>query len=246
MLLSAHQPVYLPWLGLFHKIALADLFCFFDIAQYQTKDFNNRNKIKTHSGDIWLSVPVESKNHFGKSVGEIRIVQDGWQRKHLKSISMAYKKAPYFENYIGELETILTSQSLETLSALNLAILRFATRSLEIATPIVKASDYDFKGAKSDLVLDMCVQLKADTYIFGAQGRDYADVENFRTSGVEPYFQDYHHPQYRQLHGEFKPYMSVIDLLFNEGPDSRTILMSGNDTREHLARLRPPGPEGSE
>jgi len=246
MLLSAHQPVYLPWLGLFHKIALADLFCFFDIAQYQTKDFNNRNKIKTHSGDIWLSVPVESKNHFGKSVGEIRIVQDGWQRKHLKSISMAYKKAPYFETYIGELEAILTSQSLETLSELNMAILRFATRNLEIATPIVKASDYEFKGAKSDLVLDMCVQLKADTYIFGAQGRDYADVESFRASGVEPYFQDYRHPQYRQLHGEFKPYMSIVDLLFNEGPRSREILMSGNDTHDHVRQIGSRSTKGRE
>lgn len=245
MILTAHQPVYLPWLGLFHKIALADLFCFFDIAQYQTKDFNNRNKIKTHSGDIWLSVPVESKNHFGKSVGEIRIVQDGWQRKHVKSISMAYKKAPYFENYIGELAAILTSQSLETLSALNLAILRFAARNLDITTPIVMASDYDFKGTKSDLVLDMCVQLKADTYIFGAQGRDYADAESFRVRGVDPYFQDYRHPQYRQLHGEFKPYMSIIDLLFNEGPRSREIVMSGNDTRDHVRQPGSTSPLGN-
>jgi hypothetical protein len=234
MILTAHQPVYLPWLGLFHKIALADMFCYFDIAQYQTKDYNNRNKIKTHNGEIWLSVPVESKNHFGKSVGDIRIVQDGWQRKHFKSISMAYQKAPYFRDYIGQFEEVLTGNSFDTLSSLNLAILRLAMRNLEISTPIVKASDFAFRGAKSDLVLDMCVQLKADFYIFGAQGRDYADVESFRARGVEPYFQDYRHPQYRQLHGDFKPYMSIIDLLFNEGPLSRQILMSGNDSREQL------------
>ena len=243
MILTAHQPVYLPWLGLFHKIALADLFCYFDIAQYQTKDFNNRNKIKTHSGEIWLSVPVESKNHFEKSVGDIRIVQDGWQRKHYKSISMAYQKAPYFRDYIEQFEEVLTAQSFETLSALNLAVLRLAMRNLEISTPIVKASDYAFQGVKSDLVLDMCVQLKADVYIFGAQGRDYADVERFRARGVAPYFQDYRHPQYRQLHGEFKPYMSVIDLLFNEGPRSREIVMSGNDTCEQLLHRLPEGRE---
>jgi hypothetical protein len=239
VILTAHQPVYLPWLGLFHKIALADLFCYFDIAQYQTKDFNNRNKIKTHNGEIWLSVPVESKNHFAKSVGEIRIVQDGWQRKHFKSISMAYHKAPYYRAYIEQFEEVLTAQSFETLSALNLAILRLVMRNLEIFTPIVVASDYAFRGVKSDLVLDMCVQLKAAVYIFGAQGRDYADVESFRSSGVEPYFQDYRHPPYRQLHGEIKPYMSIIDLLFNEGPRSREIVMSGNDTREQIRRPMP-------
>lgn len=236
MLLTAHQPVYMPWLGLFHKIALADLFCYFDIAQYQTKDFNNRNKIKTHNGEIWISVPVESKNHFTKSVGEIRVVQDGWQRKHFKSISMAYQKAPYFKDYIGLFEEILTAESFDTLSALNFAILRLMMNTLGIATPVVKASDYKFQGAKSDLVLDMCVQLKADVYIFGAQGRDYADVATFRARGVEPYFQEYCHPKYRQLHGEFKPYMSAVDLLFNEGPQSLEIIMSGNAAREDLPR----------
>jgi WbqC-like protein len=234
VILTAHQPAYLPWLGLFHKIALADLFCYFDIAQYQTKDYNNRNKIKTHSGEIWLSVPVESKNHFGKSVGDIRIVQNGWQRKHFKSIQLSYQKAPYYHDYIDGLEAVLIGQLFETLSALNLQMLRFLMSCLALKTPIVKASDYAFQGAKSDLVLDMCLQLKADTYIFGAQGRDYADVDKFRAGGVEPRFQDYRHPVYRQLHGEFLPYMSVIDLLFNEGPRSREALLSGNDTRGDL------------
>jgi hypothetical protein len=236
LILIAHQPVYLPWCGLFHKIALADLFCYFDIAQYQTKDYNNRNKIKTNSGEIWLSVPVESKNHFEKSVGEIRIVQNGWQRKHFKSIQLAYQKAPYFADYVGVLEDILVKRTFETLSALNFEMLRYLMQCLAIQTPIVKASDYVFQGSKSDLVLDMCLQLKADVYIFGAQGKDYADVGKFLSRGVRPLFQDYRHPVYRQLHGEFQPYMSVIDLLFNEGPRSREILLSGNVTRAAIQR----------
>ncbi len=235
MILTAHQPVYMPWLGLFHKIALSDLFCYFDIAQYQTKDFNNRNKIKTNSGDIWLSVPVESKNHFEKSVGDIKIVQSGWQRKHFKSIQLAYQKAPYYREYGDELEGLLLARSFETLAALNLEMLRYLGRCLDIATPIVKASDYSFKGSKSDLVLDMCLQLKADVYIFGSHGRDYANVGDFRAKGVEPYFQDYRHPIYKQLHGDFLPYMSVIDLLFNEGPRSRDILLGGNITKSEVA-----------
>jgi hypothetical protein len=239
MILTGHQPVYLPWLGLFHKIALADLYCYFDIAQYQTKDYNNRNRIKTHSGDIWLSVPVESKNHFEKRVGEIRIVQNGWQRKHLKSIQMAYQKAPYFSRYAAEFEALLAMHSSTTLGDLNLEMLRFFLRCLDIGTPIVKASDYRFEGAKSDLVLDMSVKLGADLYIFGAQGQNYADVDKFRSNGVEPRFQQYQHPVYRQLHGEFLPYMSVIDLLFNEGPASREIILSGNVTRD--AMLHPDG-----
>jgi hypothetical protein len=127
-------------------------------------------------------------------------------------------------------------QQFATLSELNLEVLRFLLNCLGLQRPIVKASDYSFCGVKSDLVLDMCLQLKADVYIFGAQGRDYAEVDKFRARGVDPYFQDYRHPTYRQLHGDFRPYMSVIDLLFNEGPRSLDILLSGNDTRADLAQ----------
>lgn len=228
MILTAHQPVYLPWLGLFHKIALADMFCIFDVAQYQTKDYNNRNKIKTNAGSIWLSVPVESKDHFQKKICDIRIVDNGWNRKHLKSIQLAYQKAPFYRDYIGPLEKILGTR-FEFLNDLNTEILRFSLDALDIKVPIVKASDYDFSGYKSDLVLDMCVKLKANHYIFGAQGKNYADGASFEKNNIGVTFQNYVHPVYRQLHGEFEPYMSLIDLLFNEGPASKEILMSGND-----------------
>jgi len=130
---------------------------------------------------------------------------------------------------------LLLLHSSGTLGNLNLEMLRFFLRCLDIQTPIVKASDYEFTGTKSDLVLDMCVKLGAELYIFGAQGRNYADSDKFRSCGVEPCFQQYNHPNYRQLYGDFLPYMSVIDLLFNEGPASRGIILAGNVTRDDLA-----------
>jgi hypothetical protein len=228
MILTAHQPVYLPWLGLFHKIALSERFCIFDIAQYQTKDFNNRNKIKTNTGPIWLSVPVESKDHLEKKLCDIKIVNNGWNRKHFKSIDLAYRKAPFYADYIGELETILASTTYTYLADLNLATLEFGLKSLGINVPIDTASKHDFQGYKSDLVLDMCKKMGATSYIFGAQGNNYADVDSFSDCGIKVYFQDYKHPVYPQLHGDFEPYMSVIDLLFNVGPESFDVLMSGN------------------
>jgi WbqC-like protein family len=228
MILTAHQPVYLPWLGLFHKIAIADEFCIFDIAQYQTKDFNARNRIKTNTGPIWLSVPVESKNHFEKKLSDVKIINNGWNKKHFKSIDLAYRKSPFYSDYIGAIERILMSREYEYLADLNLATLEFGLNSLGIDVPIVTASHYEFNGSKSGLVLDMCKQLKADDYIFGSQGKDYADVQSFQNCGIRPHFQDYVHPTYPQLHGKFEPYMSIIDLLFNVGKDSYAVLMSGN------------------
>ncbi len=229
MILTAHQPVYLPWLGLFHKIALADLFCYFDIVQYQKKDYNNRNKIKTKNGELWLSVPVQSKNHLEKNVSEILIIQDEWVKKHIKSIELNYKKTPFFDLYFPRIKSILINESEKSLGWLNFQLLEYFLACLDINTPVVKASDYNFKGRGSDLVLDMCIELGADKYIFGEQGKNYADIGSFKEAGIEVYFQKYKHPIYKQVGWGFIPYMSIIDLLFNKGNESFKILMSKND-----------------
>jgi hypothetical protein len=235
-ILSAHQPVYLPWLGLFHKIALADIFCVFDIVQYQRKDFNNRNKIKTSSGPIWLTVPVKSGGRLDSIITDIEIINNGWFRKHLASIELNYKKTPYFqENFCG-LKKILDTPY-KYLADLNFDILVYLLGVLDIDTKIVKASDYSFVGTKSELVLDMCTQLNADIYIFGEQGKKYADVEAFKSRGVRPYFQSYNHPTYKQIKGQFEPFMSVLDLIFNEGKASKNIIMSNNKNRFDLINL---------
>ena len=128
--------------------------------------FNNRNQIKTSNGAKWLSVPVESKNHFKKSVGNIKIIPGNWIRKHLKSIELAYKKSEFYKNYKEEFENIYKQEEIETVSQLNLKILMFLLRKLKIEKKIIIASEYNFKGSKSDVVLDMCVSLKATKYIF--------------------------------------------------------------------------------
>tara|TARA_B100001057_G_C22709417_1_gene895075 strand:+ start:153 stop:854 length:702 start_codon:yes stop_codon:yes gene_type:complete len=228
MNLTAHQPVYLPWLGLFHKIHLTDFFCYFDIAQYQHKDFNNRNLIKTDKGPIWLSVPVQSKNHFEKKIKDIKIINNGWNKKHFKSILYAYKNAKFFDDYIIGIEEILIKKKFKYLSDLNLEFIKFGIDILNIKTKIIKASDYNFEGKKSALVLDMCLKLNANKYLFGAQGKNYADNNQFILNKVKPYYQKYNHPIYSQLHGDFLNNMSFIDLIFNEGPRARQILLSNN------------------
>ena len=85
-----------------------------------------------------------------------------------------------------------------------------------------------------ELVLDMCTQLNADIYIFGEKGKDYADVDVYKSKGVHPYFQSYNHPVYKQIKGEFEPFMSVLDLIFNQGKDSKEIIMSNNINRFNL------------
>lgn len=234
MILTAHQPVYLPWLGLFHKIACSDAYCYFDDVQYQVKDFNSRNKIKTASGDIWLTVPVLTNGYREKKIREIEINNGlDWRKKHWKSIYLNYKKAPYFDKYIGFLEETY-KRDWQFLSELNEYMLKWFLEQLGIKVGYFKASELKFEGYKSELVLNMCKKLKADIYIFGALGKDYADKEKFKEAGTKIFFQEYHHPKYRQIGKEFLPNMSIIDLLFNEGDRSLEILMSGNITKQDL------------
>ena len=233
--LSAHQPTYLPYLGLFHKIALADEFIHFDQVQYCSRDWINRNRIKINGGGfLWLTVPVLKSGHREKTIAEMEINNSmRWRDKHWKSIYLAYKKSKYFKEYADFFrETYLIDW--RYITDLNKHIFNWFIQVFEIKTKIREASEFNFQGAKSDLVLDMCKKRKADLYIFGLEGRNYADIASFERAEIKPYFQKYEHPTYSQLHGEFIPYMSGIDLIFNEGPNAKYIFMQGNETRESM------------
>ena len=229
MILIAHQPVYLPWLGLFHKIASASTFVSFDCVQYQPKDWNNRNRILGTNGPHWLTVPVLRKGYLERPICEIEIDNSvAWRRKHWRGISQNYGKAPFFTDYAAFFEDVY-SRDWQYLTKLNDYMLKALLDMLGIKVAFKNASEMHLQGTKSHLVLDMCVKLKASKYIFGPLGRDYADVEAFRAAGVEPVFQDYKHPVYQQLQPGFESHMAVLDLLFNCGPQSKEILLAGQD-----------------
>ena len=220
VILTAHQPVYLPWLGLFDKIRQADTFVSFNQVQYEPRGFQNRNRILTRDGPIWLTVPVLKKGHRDKPMSDIRINNAlPWQRKHWRSITQAYQKAPYWKEMSPILEWFY-QQEWDTLVELNQQLLEVFLSILRIDTDILYASDYDFQGTNSNLVLDMCQRLGADTYIFGGEGEDYAG--DFGDIRVE--FQDYIHPVYPQLNSGFISHLSIVDLLMNCGAESLGIL----------------------
>lgn len=234
-ILTAHQPVYLPWLGLFHKIALADEFVYFDMVQYLKKDWNNRNKINTINGQIWLTVPVLTKGKFDQKLSEVKINnQLPWRKQHWSSIYYSYKKTPHFADYEQELKSFYDREC-EDLNDLNREMLQYFLKVLGIKTTWIEGTPLELQGEKSDLVLDMCKKLKADVYIFGALGKNYADVTSFNQQNINVYFQDYQHPTYKQqFPGHFQSHLSVIDLLCNHGKESLKILMDNNITREEL------------
>lgn len=235
MILTAHQPVYIPWLGLFHKIAMADTFVSFNQVQYLPKDWNNRNKIKTDKGWLWLTVPVLKSGHRRKTIADIQINNNTrWSIKHWRSINQFYRKAPYFYKYSDFFEDVYLNKEWKYLIDLNDYLLKWFLDILSIETNFVDARELNLEGKKSELVLNMCKKMRAKTYIFGVHGREYADVKSFKNNGIDVIFQDYKHTEYPQLYGDFIPGISIIDLLFNNGSGSLDVIMCGNISKKNL------------
>ncbi len=215
MIMSAHQPAYLPWLGYFDKIKRSDIFVFLDTVQYEKNSFTNRNKIKTKDGEIWLSIPVIKTDHFDKKMNEMPIVQNSkWQRKHLNSIMLSYSKSRNFKDLFPKLQE-LYKKDFDNIVDATWEHLLFWLDILDIHTKIIKSSSLDVHSKKSDLVLDLCKAVNADYYISGKLGRNYIELDKFEQSGIQVEFQDYRHPVYNQLFGDFVPYMGIVDFAMN-------------------------------
>jgi len=223
MKLSAHQPIYLGgYLGHFAKMAWCDQWIVFDVCPMEDSGFENRQRILGPNGVQMLTVPIHRTRET--RLDDVRVAgNSSWQRKHWRSIELAYQRAPHWGLYSGGLYTLLTRRW-ESLADLDIALLRFFMEALGLSVPIRRASDMGLKGSKSDLVLDMVLKAGATEYLFGPLGREYADVPAFERAGVRVHFQEYQHPTYPQMKPGFVPSLSVLDLLMNVGPDSLKVL----------------------
>lgn len=233
MIVSIHQPGYLPWHGLFHRLALSDVHIFFDSTQFEKNGFNNRVKVKTAQGGSWLTVPVLAKGKFGNNpIREAQINNAvAWQKAHWKTLTYSYSRAPFFREHAPFFESFY-AQQWPVLGDLNIAAIEYLARALGIGCRFVRASALSVDGTKAELVLNLCKAVDGSIYISGVNGRDYLDRAAFRREGITLKFQSYKEPLYRQLYGDFEPFMSVVDLLFNHGEDSRKLMMAGQDTLE--------------
>lgn len=227
MIVSIHQPNFLPWLGYFHKISESDVHVVLDNVQFEKNSFINRNRIKISSGWMWLTVPVLLKGRFGEDIDNVLIDSSGrWQEKMWKSIWLNYSRASFFKDYAGQLGEIL-KRPWERLIDLNNTLFYFLLDVLKLKCEIFFASKLKIQEKKSDLILGICRELGASVYLSGPQGRDYLAEDKFRENGMRIIYQDYRHPVYRQLFGDFVSHLSIIDLIFNCGPESLAILRNG-------------------
>jgi hypothetical protein len=221
VLIAIRQPGYFPYLGFFKKIQTCDIFVFFDDAQYAIRAWDNRNKIKQDGETMWISVPVSEP--FKKKLNEIKIANNEWIPKHILAIKKNYQRAPYFKDYWEDIESIL-NKKWEKLIDLNLALIEHFIQVLDIKTKIIRSSELDVEGSSSKKLLNICKKINADSYLSGIMGREYLDERIFKKEKINVVYENFIHPKYSQINGEFIPNLAVIDILFNEGENSKTIL----------------------
>lgn len=225
-IVAIHQPQYLPWIPYFDKILRADQFVLLDNVQFQKNGLQNRNQIKTPHGVSWLTVPV--KQHLGQLIGETEIADPNILGKHLKTLEFAYKKSPFYAEMMN-LITPALEKHFSRLADLNNSLILIFLDYLGFTGEVVKASTLGVSGFGSDLVLDICRKLGATEYLSGPGGKNYMKLEEFEHAGIRVVFQEYKNVSYPQLFAEqgFAPDLSVIDLLFNLGRDSRPVIEKG-------------------
>jgi len=214
------QSNYLPWKGYFDIIRKVDVFVFLDDVQYTTRDWRNRNKIKTPEGGTkWISVPVLGGRD--QLIREARIDNSrNWPLKHLRALSHSYSKTPHFDRYFPHLEEILEG-SYEYLSELNRTLVRRVSNWLGILTEFVASESLNVPGTKEDKLIGILRRIGGTCYLSGPAARRYLAPDKFREAGIDLQYMDYsHYPDYPQISDPFEHGVTVLDLLFMKGEDA--------------------------
>jgi WbqC-like protein family len=236
--MAMHQPNYVPWLGYFHKLASCDWFVHLDAVQFpRGQSFAARNRIKTPSGVAWLTVPVSRPHGRDGRVAysEVGFADTGWRDKHLKTVEMSYRRAPFFDEVFALYEAGLRVG--DSLVEVNLALIGAFADHIGITSKQERLSALlpEF-GQKNALIAEISASVGATAYLSGTGGgREYADPELLAASGVELRFDEFEPAEYPQLWGAFEPRLSILDALFNCGAEGcRTLLGDARGARSQL------------
>jgi hypothetical protein len=227
------QPNYIPWKGYFDIINMIDIFVVYDDVQYTLRDWRNRNKIKTKSGLQWLTIPNDGTQK--KMIKDVKIVwDDRWNVKHWKSIAVNYSKAQYFKEYKGYFEELYLNLKDQYLWEVDLKFIELITKILGVNTKIILSSDldYDRNLTKTERLIAILKELNATSYLSGPSAKSYIDENLFKKENIELEWMDYSgYPEYPQLYPPFVHEVSIIDLIFNTGPNATKYMKSFGDLK---------------
>lgn len=223
------QSNYIPWKGYFDMINMVDEFILYDDVQYTKRDWRNRNKIKTKDGLHWLTIPVHVEESHQQKIKTVEIADESWNSNHWKTIKYnAYGNASYFGEYKSIFKNLYMNSNERRLSEINYKFLNAICDILGIETDLNWSMDYEITSTgKTERLVDLCIQAGANEYLSGPSAKDYMEEGLFREEGIQVTYMDYSgYPEYEQLFPPFEHKVSIIDLIFNEGPNATEFMKS--------------------
>jgi hypothetical protein len=226
------QPSYIPWRGYFDQIRRADLFIFYDDVQYDKHGWRNRNRIKTVQGSQWLTIPVHTRGvTSGIPIREVRIDWSRpWAKNHLKSLTLAYARAPYFSSYLPWLNSVYDRRD-ELLADFTIWLTMEISRRIGVTQAnFMRSSDLEgVEGQKTDRLVGILKRVGASHYLSGPAAQEYLEAEKFEAAGISLEYMHYNYPEYPQLHPPYDPSVTILDLMF----------MTGEQSLSHLTAFEP-------
>jgi hypothetical protein len=238
------QPTYNPWIGYFDLMGSIDVFVYLDDVQLVRRSWQVRNRIKTSQGELFLSIPLKKTSRREEVKIKDAYIDDSqpWRQKHLKAINLNYKKAPYYEEVFPFVKNLI-EVPFDKLTDFNINFIEKVKDKIGIRTQTIRSYDLKVDGKKDEKLSNICKKLGCDTYISPQGSAEYLEKEKpgglIVKNGINLFYHNYIHPAYRQVYGEFLPYMGVIDLLFNEGFDNALkIIRSGRKEPIHYLVFR--------
>lgn len=220
-----HQPDFAPYLGFFQRLLLVDHFILLDDVQFIRRGWQHRDQIKSKQGPVWLTLSL-AKGEYEQRINEVRLADDPkWIDDNLNLLRECYRHSACFEEIFPLVEEIYRA-GYSRLIDFNRAILDLAFTYFQISLPVTLASDYAVTTASSARLVDLVLKISASQYISGTGARDYLDEQLFSAAGIAVQWQQFSHPVYPQLHEEFTPMLSCLDVLFNCGKASADVLRS--------------------
>lgn len=224
------QPMYLPWVGLFEQIRLADIYVHYDDVQLpQGRSFISRVQVKADRNTTWLSVPIDRKRS-GKQINEVILVPGThWRNKHFKTLNNAYAKARHRDEMLSLAEEIIF-YSTDKLSELNIYGIELLAKWLGLGARFIRSSSLNISGTASNRLISICQHCGAKKYISGLGGLNYLDYSEFEHAGIDVEYMNYLKLPYSQLHGEFTPYVTILDAIANTGSATNELVCSGTQS----------------
>lgn len=228
MIVSANQPYFFPYPGFFYKTHRSDVFVILDDVQFpRGTTWTTRNRFKNHQGSLWMTLPVKKKGLGLQKINAVRICYDGrWGKKHLESLRNAYAKAPYFKDHLNFLEELFSTK-FEKLIDLNLKIIGYLMKHLQIEAKITLSSELEIKAKGDNLLIEICRRLGASQFLVQSAARKHFDIDRFKKAGIRLTDVKLPSPVYPQLWGSFIPNLSALDLVLNCGSKAHDIIIAG-------------------